>query len=65
MEGHDRQRYKAWHRLIMMMLLGSLLHQFIRSLSGDWAEVGMGNCNWDKMRKDTATCLSLMQLSKT
>ena len=32
MEGHDRQRYKAWHRLMMMMmLLGNLLHQFIRS----------------------------------
>ena len=22
-----------------------------KSLSGDWAEVGMGNCNWDKCVK--------------
>ena len=20
MEGHDRQRYKAWHRMMMMMI---------------------------------------------
>ena len=21
MEGHDRQRYKAWHRMMMMMMM--------------------------------------------
>ena len=21
MEGHDRQRYKAWHRMMMMMMI--------------------------------------------
>ena len=57
MEGHDRQRYKAWHR--MMMMIAFILLEIItllKSVTGflmlmsqvikNWAEIALSSTRW-------------------